>query len=269
MPFTGFVAKWKNSYIYSIIQLMTTCLNCGHTFEGKYCPECGQKSSVERLTIAVLLEDIVHFFTHLEKGFLFTTWNLLVRPGSTSLNYVSGKRKAYQKPVSYFLIWTGLYILIHNAIISYHHFQLVSGIVAELNIRDHGNLLFRRHFTLFIIPVILLSAVLLYYVMARPRYNFIEILTLCLYGAGTYFMMSLVSDIILGVFFTVNILALNVFFWQAILSTIYNFWFSFDFFSRLGLRLFWPRLISVSVLVAIGGWIIMFYLPMLWIYITG
>jgi hypothetical protein len=138
--------------------------------------------------------------------------------------------------------------------------------VNRMNIKAQSNILFRQHFTLFILPVILLSALLLYYIMARPRYNFIEILTLSLYGAGTYFMMSFLSDFLFGYVFKVNILTINVFLFQGILSTIYNFWFSFDFFKRLRLRFFGLRLITASILIAISGWLIMFYLPMAWLY---
>jgi len=249
--------------------MSTTCLSCGQPFKGNYCPNCGQKASVKRLTVSVLLKEFFHFFTHLENGFLFTTWNFIIRPGISSLNYIAGKRKEYQPPVSYFLIWTGLYILIHNTIINHFHYELIREMVNQMNIKEQSNILFRQHFTLFILPVILLSALLLYYIMAKPRYNFIEILTLSLYGSGTYFMMSFFSDLILGFIFKVNVLTINVFLFQGILSSLYNFWFSFDFFRRLRLGFFWLRLIIVSILIAIGGWLIMFYLPMAWLYFTG
>jgi hypothetical protein len=241
-----------------------TCLSCGHTLKGNFCSNCGQKASVKRLTAAVLFEETIHSLTHLESGFLYTSWNLLLRPGLTGLNYIKGKRKVYQKPVSFFIIWTGLYILLHNAIINHFDFQIESRLVAQLNIGEQSNVLFRQHFTLFIIPVIAYSAFLLYILLSRPKYNYIEILTLSLFGAGTYFMLSLISDLFIAFFLKVNILTANVFLWQGILSSLYNFWFSYDFFKRMHLRFFWIRLISVSILIAIGGWLIMFYLPMLW-----
>jgi len=245
---------------------MTACLNCGHFFKGNFCPECGQKASTKKLTAAVLLEDTLHFFTHLEHGFLFTAKSFLIHPGTSSLKYLAGKRKPYQTPVSFFLIWTGLYLLLHNTIINYRHFHVSSQVIRQVNIREESNLLFRHHLTLFTFPVIIVSALLLYYIMARPKFNFTEILTLSLYGAGVYFMMSLVSDGILGFIFKINILSTPVFLWQGILSSLYNFWFSFDFFKRLHIKLFWLRLVSVSILIAICGWLLMFYLPMAWVY---
>lgn len=248
---------------------MQTCLNCSRHFKGNYCPNCGQKTGIKRITAAVLLEDIVHFFTHLEKGFLHTTWNLLVKPGLVSMNYLEGKRKKYQKPVSYFLIWTGLYVLIHNIIINYFHYKLPDENPVLAGLSEPANKMLRSHFTLFIIPLLLASAFLIYSIMARPVIYFFEVLAICLFGAGTYFMMLFVSDIILGSIFRLNILITNIFSWQTILSSLYNFWFTYDFFKRTKMRFFWLRLVCVTLLITIVGWAILVYLPVLWIYLAG
>lgn len=246
--------------------MINHCLNCNHSFKGKFCPNCGQKVTESRLTGSVLIKDVIHSFTHVDGGFFYTTWCFLARPGSTAINYIAGKRKPYQTPFSYFLIWTGLFILIHNYVIKLLHYHLILELNVPQDLLSHSNIFFRQHFTFFIIPVIILSAVLLYFVMARPRYNFIEILISCLYGGGTYFMMLLLSDLILGLIFGVNVLSFNVFMWQTVLSSVYNFWFTFDFFKRVHIRFFWMRLILVSILVAILGFTIMTYLPMAWLY---
>lgn len=246
--------------------MLITCLNCGHSFKGNFCPQCGQKVSVKKITAKFLLEETLHFFTHLEKGFLFTSWNFLIRPGISSVHYVAGKRKVYQPPVSFFLIWTGLYFLQHNAIINYFGYELPKQVMTSVNIEAQSMLLFRQHFTLFILPVIFVSAIIIYFLLAKPHYNFTELITLCLFGTGIYFMMSTVTDFILGVVFRANILDEGVFLWQAVLSSAYNFWFSYDLFKRSHLRYFALRIISVSLLIAVIGWIIMFYLPMACLY---
>jgi hypothetical protein len=248
---------------------LQACLNCSTHFKGNFCPHCGQSATVKRITAAVLLEDIMHFFTHLEKGFLHTTWNLLVKPGFVSLNYLAGKRKKYQKPVSYFLIWTGLYILAHNIIINYFQYRLPDEDASLPGLSQQANMMLRTHFTTFIIPLLFISALLLYYIMARPTYYFFEVLAVCLFGAGTYFMMLLLSDIVLGSIFSTNILTVNIFSWQTLLSSLYNFWFTYNFFKRRAIRFFWLRLISVTLLITLIGWVILVYLPVLWIYLTG
>jgi hypothetical protein len=246
---------------------LITCLNCGELFKGNFCPNCGQAAREERLSATVLLYETVHFVTHFEKGFLHTIWAFLVRPGQTSVNFLSGKRRQYQKPVSYFLILTGLYILLHNFIIHYYkyHYDMLDENRVTLDFREQANLLLRTHFTPYIILIILFSAVIIYQILAKKKYNFIEILTLSLYGGGTYFVMLIVSDLVFGVIFKVNIISVNVFIWQLSISSVYNIWFCFDFFKRAHLKLFWLRLVTASILVSYLGWVIMNYLPMLWV----
>ena len=246
---------------------MVHCLNCGAEVKGKYCHECGQKIHVNRLTAKALLDEIIHFFTHVEDTFLKTTLYYIIKPGSTALNYVQGKRKRYQKPVSYFLIWTGAYILLHNFILSHNHYELVlqSG---QTSMQKEANILLRKHFTLFMIPLMGLSALIIWLVLAKPRFYFFEILTIVFYGGGTYFVLSAVSDIVLGEIFRTNINHYVVFFWQMIMSGVYNLWFTYDFFNRAKIKWLWPRLVLTSLIITVTGDIIMLYLPLAWISLT-
>lgn len=239
-----------------------TCLNCGNHFSGRYCNECGQKAEVERLTAKLMLEETVHSITHYEKGFWHTMWDFLVRPGSASLKYLEGRRKEYQRPVGYILILTGLYIILHNYIISQRHFSYELWRNSSI-ISDEANIFLRTHFTPFIFAILLLSAFIIYRILGRGKFNFIEILTLCLFGGGTYFLMLAVSDLILGVLLNVNIISMNVFLYQTILSSVYNLWFSYDIFKKARINYLWPRLLGASLLISVTGYAIMSYLPLL------
>lgn len=246
---------------------MKTCLSCGYKFEGKFCSNCGQKAEVKRLTYPVLMSEILHFFTHLEKGFLRTSVNLVTRPGVISIEYLKGRRKTYQQPFSYFIIWTGLYILVHNSIINHFHYHLASEQLESMDISEQANVFLRTHFTAFIIPLILLSALIIYPLLGPPAFNLVEVVTLCFYGGGTYFMMLLFSDVVLGIFFHVNTLSAEVFLWQTVLSSVYNFWFSYHIFKGMRLRFFWLRLVIVAVLLASIGLLMLLYLPVAWLVI--
>ncbi len=192
------------------------------------------------------------------------------REARLELNQLPGrKKKALPNSDQFFLIWIGLYILAHNFIITHFHYSLNDENLAATGLNEKANIVLRTHFTFFIIPLLLMSAFLLYAILARPKYNFVEILTLCSFGSGIYFMMLFVSDIIFGGIFRINILTANIFSWQSILSSLYNFWFAYDFFKRVHIRLFWLRLISVTFLITGFGWIILVYLPQAWIYFTG
>lgn len=248
---------------------MAQCLNCGAEVKGKYCHECGQKAHVNRLTAKALIHEIVHFFTHIEETFFKTSLYFVIKPGTTSLNYIEGKRKRYQKPVSYFLIWTGAYILLHNFILNYFHYTLVLQDAGQSPAQIEANILLRKHFTVFMIPLMFLSALIIWLVLARRRFYFFEILTIVLYGGATYFVLSAISDIVLGVIFRININHYTVFYWQMIMSGVYNLWFTYDFFSRVKIKWFWPRLIFTAILITLTGDFIMLYLPLAWINMTG
>ena len=110
-----------------------TCLNCGTVITDKFCPHCGQKKEVKKLTWHSLVHEIAHFFSHIEKGFLRTSYQLIIHPGNVIREYLDGKRIQYQKPVSLFLIWVTIQILTFNSLVNWMGFE---------NYRTKGNFLF-------------------------------------------------------------------------------------------------------------------------------
>ncbi len=93
---------------------MPICLNCGALINENFCPKCGQKKGVEKLTWRSFILEIFHFFIHIERGFLNTTWQLLIRPGKVIGEYLAGKRKKYFKPLSLYLIWVTFHLLAYQ-----------------------------------------------------------------------------------------------------------------------------------------------------------
>lgn len=90
----------------------TTCRNCDFTFEGKFCPQCGQKGSAKRFKTKDLLGDLLKKEFHWDKGLLLTTRHLMTQPGTMIKGYLSGKRIQYTKPLSYlFLVVTASLLL--------------------------------------------------------------------------------------------------------------------------------------------------------------
>lgn len=89
-----------------------TCQSCGHPFQGRYCPSCGEKVHTEsHKKVSHLLEEAVHFVTHLD-GSLFTTLRaLFTAPGKLSYDFCRGVRKKYFKPLSLYLLLVVGYLL--------------------------------------------------------------------------------------------------------------------------------------------------------------
>jgi len=81
-----------------------TCRNCDNHFSGAYCNKCGQKLA-HRITMGHLAHDILHSFTHADKGFFHLMLGLFKAPGKVAREYIiEEKRKRYFTPFQYLLI---------------------------------------------------------------------------------------------------------------------------------------------------------------------
>ena len=90
----------------------STCKNCGQPLTGKYCSQCGQKAFEEMDKRFIhLIDEGVHFTTHLDGSFFTTLKTFFTRPGKYSADYCAGIRKKYFKPISFFLVLVILYLL--------------------------------------------------------------------------------------------------------------------------------------------------------------
>ena len=99
---------------------MIICQNCGYEGAEKYCSKCGQVLEAKRISLPYLIHEVIHTFTHLEKGYVYTMRELAFRPGTMQKNYLSGLRLRYQKPFPMFTICgtfcaTALYLIYRNA----------------------------------------------------------------------------------------------------------------------------------------------------------
>jgi len=93
---------------------LTNCLNCETSYHGNFCPECGQKGTVEKITLSFLIGDFISRFLDMDKGMLHNLKYLTLAPQGTIFNYLQGKRKSVFNPVSYAIIATSLYLLISS-----------------------------------------------------------------------------------------------------------------------------------------------------------
>ncbi len=101
-----------------------TCKNCGNTFEGKFCSNCGQTADIHRVTFKHFFHELFHAFTHADKGIFLLAKALAFRPGHVAREWLDGKRKRYFNPLSFLVLTTAFY-----AFVSYHsgYFKVMSG----------------------------------------------------------------------------------------------------------------------------------------------
>lgn len=87
------------------------CKNCSAEFQGKYCPECGQKATVKRFSTKIVFNELIDKIIPLDKGVLFTARHLLTRPGAMLREYLAGKRALYTKPLQFLLILVAISLI--------------------------------------------------------------------------------------------------------------------------------------------------------------
>ena len=92
----------------------TRCLNCGTEFEGKFCPECGQKADTGCFTMRFIFENLVAAFTSKDGGLWFTLKNLFSRPGAMIVDNLNGKRRRYFSPFPLLFFALTVYILLYS-----------------------------------------------------------------------------------------------------------------------------------------------------------
>lgn len=74
------------------------CLNCGDSFDGNFCPRCGQDAKTKRFTLRGAFLHMIDVWGLGTQGMLRTLWHLFWRPGYMILDYLRGRRQSYFSP---------------------------------------------------------------------------------------------------------------------------------------------------------------------------
>lgn len=80
-----------------------TCKNCEANLRSDfmYCPACGARTTVRRITYNTLISDIYERVLNLDNTFFRTVRDLTVRPERVIGSYIDGIRRRYVNPISY------------------------------------------------------------------------------------------------------------------------------------------------------------------------
>ncbi len=174
----------------------TKCLNCDTEFQGKFCPNCGQKADTGRFTISFIFTNLIQGILSNDGGVWFTLKNLFTRPGAMMVDIINGKRKSYFSPFPMLFLTLAFYVMIfsftgskvgNNAFV-----QTESEVTADVTVEDDMSVAFKtetdkllqkiyhfyiNHYTtsfVLTIPLYLVLARLCYGKANRKRYNWGE-----------------------------------------------------------------------------------------------
>jgi hypothetical protein len=166
---------------------MILCKSCGEQVDNKFCPNCGQKASVKRISVLSLLQDLPHAIFHIDRGFLYNIRQMFAQPGTAIREYLAGKRKPFYHPAAYLVVALVLNYLVVK-ITDLHLYdeaelQTMDPLAAKA-ITDYDAMQwwFLEHTYIYILIAIPASALFLYAIfrLMKQAYNLAEAATVVL-----------------------------------------------------------------------------------------
>lgn len=245
------------------------CLNCHSELHGKYCAHCGQKASTKRIKFKYFLTDILGRVIQLERGMLFTIKEILLRPGKSALDYISGKRIAYVNIFLMTLFALGVFVLAVK-----YDFKLRSWYgeeAPELETNEAGELIvnfFKANFRYVIvsfIPAFGLSSIIFF---RRKKLNYSEHAVLSAFTLLGVFIL-LVVNIVVG--YTEPFIGTEVYYWISnIFGILLPCYIIYAYYNAFGkdytiMGFSWRMLLFMSLNFILIVWVI----AMFWIIATN
>lgn len=80
------------------------CANCGTEFSANFCPICGQKAGIGRVSWRTVRQGLMMIWGMDSRSLAYSLVQLLLRPGYLISDYISGKRQVSFPPVKMLLI---------------------------------------------------------------------------------------------------------------------------------------------------------------------
>ena len=217
------------------------CLNCGHPINLNYCPQCAQATNVGRVTWKSFNEEFLHTFTHFEKTIFATIRQLIKNPAKLYGEYFAGKRKKYQSPVSFFIIWVTISIFTHQAIIAHSGFHPVylKGLTFS---RPESIQVFIKHGEWLYILCFPISAAIFFLILGRRTYSYIECIIITMYSFSLVYVLHTLYYLIGGALFSLNVLHWRFYLFQIVTALIYTIWVCYNLLRKKNKPWLWVRI---------------------------
>ena len=176
------------------------CKNCKQDFNGNFCNNCGQKSTVRKVDFKYLLDEIPKSILQIDRGFLFTLKELFTKPGHTIREFLEGKRKNHFKPLAFIIFTSTLYVLAHYFIGNQTFIDdAITGYTSGAKVENNDLLNWisknQTYFILILVPFFSFAS---YLAFLKSKYNYFEHLVLNIYITGQqmfiYFIFSFIYD---------------------------------------------------------------------------
>ena len=93
-----------------------TCATCGTSYQGNYCPRCGQSSRIGRYSVKTAFLLFLDVWGLGNRGMFRSIRDLLLRPGYMIRDYLGGMQMAYFPPFKMFFRLATLSIVVNSGL---------------------------------------------------------------------------------------------------------------------------------------------------------
>lgn len=171
------------------------CISCNLEHESNYCPNCGEKKDVKKITLTSMMNYTFLSITNMEKGLLLNIKLMFINPQKFVNEYIKGKRKNILNPVSFLILSITIYLIIEAFFkITKSRIPPNSDFQSIQNTAYNGGRVFKAYFNyfwiLFIIPLSGITRILF------KRYNYPEHLVINAVVMAQATLLSTISYII-------------------------------------------------------------------------
>lgn len=170
------------------------CKNCNSDLTGFFCQNCGQRTSVGRVTFSETIQDIINNMFSLDAPLWATLKTLIINPGKLFRDFLSGKRKTYYKPVSFFILTTIIFVLV-KALLNYDPMQDIAkgeNDSVDMNLLNNAGVFMAKNINNIIFSYVFAFALMLKLFFHR-RYLLAEYLAISFYIVGFYIIVTILS----------------------------------------------------------------------------
>lgn len=171
------------------MQAEVECINCNFSYKGNFCPNCGQKLIDKRLTVRDSVNWLFSSVFNLEKGFIYTTKELFLRPGEVVRDVINGITVRHAHPFRFAFVWATLSAIIAVYV---HAYDEIGAITTSFGPQSEVQAEFGKWWGEFMkkyMSFILLISIPLYSVGSaimykKRKFHFAEHLVLNSYASG-------------------------------------------------------------------------------------
>jgi len=161
---------------------MTECKNCGTSFDGHFCNNCGQRGLQGRLKFKEVLTNALDLLFNLERGLIFTTKQLTIRPGTVVSEYIDGKRVKYYSPFKFLILFVAINTFLAIKIEEYGTKAKIVNVTETSS--DYLFILLNDYWQLLSLLMVPIYAALSTLLFKEYKYNYTENLALNSYVIG-------------------------------------------------------------------------------------